>query len=46
MEQEGLVRRKILDEIMETFGYKNPGVSTPYKKQIKCCKKRRSIKTD
>lgn len=39
-EQEGLERRKILDEIMETFGDKNPDVNTLYKKQIKCCEKR------
>jgi hypothetical protein len=39
-EQEGLERRKILDEIMETFGDKNPDINTLYKKQIKCCEKR------
>lgn len=39
-EQEGLDRRKILDEILETFGDKNPDVNTLYKKQIKCCEKR------
>lgn len=39
-EQEGLDRRKILDEILETFGDKNPDVNTLYKKQVKCCEKR------
>ncbi|MDD3946575.1 MAG: DUF2249 domain-containing protein [Clostridia bacterium] len=39
-EQEGMERRKILDEIMQTFGDKNPDVNTLYKKQIKCCEKR------
>ena len=39
-EQEGLDRRKILDEIMETFGDKNPDVNTLFKKQVKCCEKR------
>lgn len=36
-ELEGLDRRSILDEILETFGDKNPEVNTLYKKQIKCC---------
>lgn len=36
-EQEGMDRDKILEEIMETFGDKNPAVNTLYKKQIKCC---------
>jgi len=39
-EQEGLDRRKILDEIIEKFGDKNPNVNTLYKQQIKCCEKR------
>lgn len=39
-EQEGLDRRRILDEIMETFGDKNPDVNTLYKKRIKCCDRR------
>lgn len=36
-EQEGLDRAAILEEIMETFGDKNPDVNTLYKKKIKCC---------
>ena len=32
-EQEGWDRRKVLDEIMETFGEKNPHVHTMFKKQ-------------
>lgn len=32
-EQEGWDRRKVLDEIMELFGEKNPGVNTLFKKQ-------------
>jgi hypothetical protein len=39
-EQEGLDRKKILEELMETFGDKNPNVNTLYKKQVKCCEKR------
>ncbi len=35
--QEGMAKDKILEEIMETFGDKNPAVNTLYKKQIKCC---------
>lgn len=38
-EQEGLDRRKILDEVMEMFGDKNPDVNTLFKKQVKCCEK-------
>ncbi|MDD3520581.1 MAG: hypothetical protein PHU65_05010 [Actinomycetota bacterium] len=38
-EKEGLDKRNILDEIMETFGDKNPDVNTLYKKKIKCCEK-------
>lgn len=38
-EQEGLDRRKILDEIIEKFGDKNPNVNTLYKQQTKCCEK-------
>lgn len=36
-EQEGLEREKILEEIMETFGDRNPAVNVLFKKQIKCC---------
>lgn len=39
-EKEGLERRKILDEILESFGDKNPDVNTMFRKQIKCCEKR------
>lgn len=39
-EQEGLDRRIILDEILETFGDRNPDVNTLYKNQTKCCEKR------
>ena len=39
-ELEGLDRRSILDEIMKTFGDKNPDVNIMYKKQIKCCENR------
>jgi len=38
-EQEGLDRRKILDEVMEMFGDRNPDVNTLFKKQVKCCEK-------
>ncbi|NLL70106.1 MAG: DUF2249 domain-containing protein [Epulopiscium sp.] len=38
-EQEGLERKKILDEIIEKFGDKNPNVNTLYKQQNKCCEK-------
>lgn len=38
-EQEGLDRRKVLDEIIEKFGDKNPNVNTLYRHQIKCCEK-------
>lgn len=34
-EQEGLPREKILDEVMKTFGDKNPAVNTLYKKRVK-----------
>lgn len=36
-ERDGLNRATILDEIMETFGDRNPDVNTLYKKKIKCC---------
>lgn len=36
-EQDGWDRRKILDDVLETFGDKNPDVNTLYKKQVKCC---------
>ena len=36
-EREGLDKEKILEEIMETFGDRNPDVNVLYKKQIKCC---------
>lgn len=39
-EQEGLERKKILDEIIEKFGDKNPNVNTLHKQQNKCCEKR------
>lgn len=39
-EQEGLDSKIILEEIMETFGDKNPDVNTLYKKQVKSCEKR------
>lgn len=39
-EIEGMERRIIMDELMETFGDKNPNVNTLFKKQIKCCDKR------
>lgn len=38
-EQEGIDKKTILDEIMETFGDKNPNVNTLYKKPIKRCEK-------
>lgn len=38
-EKEGLERSKILDEVMEIFGDKNPNVNTLFKKQVKCCEK-------
>lgn len=38
-EQEGLEHRKVLDELMEMFGDKNPNVNTFFKKQVKCCEK-------
>ncbi|NMA92410.1 MAG: hypothetical protein GX973_04735 [Firmicutes bacterium] len=38
-EQEGLDRRKILDEIMATFGDRNPDVNVLYKRRIKCCER-------
>lgn len=40
LEQNGLDRKKILDEILETFGDKNPEINTLYRKQLKCCEKR------
>lgn len=39
-EQEGLGKSKIMDEIMQTFGDRNPEVNVLYKKRIKCCEKR------
>jgi len=36
-EEEGLGRRQILEEIMETFGDRNPAVNPLFKKQVKCC---------
>lgn len=38
-ELEGLERKKILNELMDTFGDKNPDVNTFFNKQIKCCEK-------
>lgn len=38
-EQEGLSRKKILEEIMETFGDRNPEVNPLYTKKIKCCER-------
>ncbi|NLE05001.1 MAG: hypothetical protein GX638_09390, partial [Crenarchaeota archaeon] len=38
-EQEGIDRTIILDELMETFGDKNPNVNVLFKKQIKCCER-------
>ena len=43
MEQQGLDRKVILDEILETFGDKNPEVNTLYKNQVKCCDKRDEV---
>lgn len=40
LEQNGLDRKKILDEILETFGDKNPEINTLYRKKLKCCEKR------
>lgn len=40
LEQKGLDRKKVLDEILETFGDQNPEINTLYKKQLKCCEKR------
>jgi hypothetical protein len=37
MEQEGAGREEIVNELMETFGDKNPAVNTLYKKNAKCC---------
>lgn len=38
-EKDGLKRREVLDELLETFGDKNPDVNTLYRKKIKCCEK-------
>ncbi len=38
-EREGLEKRKILNELMETFGDANPDVNVLYKKKIKCCER-------
>lgn len=35
--QEGIERKEIMQELMETFGDKNPNVNTLFKKQVKCC---------
>ncbi len=38
-EQEGLDREKIVEEILETFGDRNPEVNVLYKKRVKCCER-------
>lgn len=38
-EKEGLDRRAIIDEIMMTFGDRNPDVNVLYRKRIKCCER-------
>lgn len=42
-EQEGLQKKKILEEIMETFGDRNPEVNVLYKKRTKCCERNPEI---
>ena len=39
-EQEGLKKEKILEEVMQTFGDRNPDVNPLFKKQLKCCETR------
>lgn len=38
-EKQGLAKSRILDEILETFGDRNPDVNTFYSKRTKCCEK-------
>jgi hypothetical protein len=38
-EQENVDKKSILDEIMDSFGDRNPNVNVLYKKQVKCCER-------
>ncbi len=38
-ERDGLSKEKVLAELMETFGDKNPSVNPMFRQQIKCCER-------
>ncbi|HKM39386.1 MAG TPA: DUF2249 domain-containing protein [bacterium] len=39
-EQEGIDRKTIVDELMESFGDRHPDVNVLFRKHIKCCEQR------
>lgn len=38
-ERDGMERKAIIEEIMATFGDRNPDINTIYSKKLKCCEK-------
>lgn len=39
-EQEGMDKKEIMDELLTSFGERNPGVSTLYQRQQRCCERK------